>query len=168
MSVENLSQEAITALANFADTILKSPKRMEVLGIAKEVIPNYRHAELDINDRFVAQETSSNKKIDELTGELRAERLDRARTEKKRELQALGYDIVAVEKVMTDNGISNYEAAMKVMKAESMLAAPTPGHHKGATHMPSDMKEISKNPTQWARDKAAEILNEMQAARPAA
>lgn len=164
MSLEGKSEEQIKGLAAFADRMLAGPKRMETLRLAKEADPNFKHVELDIADQVSAARSDADKRADSLEKELQSERIERARAEKARELKEKGFDIVAVEKVMTDNGISNYETAMKYMKGEAALAPATP-LSRTPMALPDDMKEIAKNPAKWANNKAHEVVNEIIANR---
>jgi hypothetical protein len=167
MSLEGKSAEVIQGLAAFSDKLLSGPARMDALRLAKKVDPNFKHAELEIADQIAASETVSEKRIDALEKQLVSEKMDRARADKERELKAQGFDIVAVEKCMTDNHISDYDAAVRYMKGERAMAPAAP-YSRTTTQMPVDFKEIAKNPDKWGKEMANKVVNEIIAARPAA
>lgn len=162
MGLEGKSAEEIERLATWAQGVLTNPEtRTDALKLAKRQDPNFRNPELDLAEKIAESHAASDAKIEKLEGSLRQEQLERKRSEKKAELLAKGYDIEIVEKCMMDNHIGSYESAMKLLDAESRLAPVTaPVIQSTATSMPTDMKEIAKNPGKWARDKAAEVLNE--------
>jgi vacuolar-type H+-ATPase subunit I/STV1 len=158
MSLEGKTAEEIEKLALFANAILTKDTRKDALKLAKRVDPNFKAPELEIDERLEEATAKQDEKLKDLQKELLAERIERNRDEKARQLKEQGYDIVAVEKVMTDNGISNYESAVKFMKGEAALAPAAPRQETG-TSLPANFKEIAKNPTKWARDQAHEIIN---------
>jgi DNA-binding protein H-NS len=162
MSLEGKTPEEIEKLANFANTIL-TKARKETLHLAKKVDPTFTSPELEIDEKIEAATSKLTEKNLDLEKQILAERMERARAEKTRELKAAGYDIEAVEKVMTDNGISSYDAAVKLMKAEAVLAPSTPTSRE--SRMPTNFKDIQKNPTAWARDEAHKAVDEIMRAR---
>jgi flagellar biosynthesis/type III secretory pathway protein FliH len=162
MSLEGKTPEEIEKLANFANTIL-TKARKETLHLAKKVDPTFTSPELEIDEKIEAATAKLNEQNAELTKQILAEKIERSRESKKAELKAAGYDIEAVEKVMTDNGISNYEGAVKLMKAEAVLAPSSPPSRE--SRMPTNFKDIQKNPTAWARDEAHKAVDELMRAR---
>lgn len=166
MSLEGKSAEEIERLAGWAQKILTSPEtRTEALRMTRKADPTFRNAEIELDDKIAAATKASDDKVEKLEDQLRRERLERQHSEKKTELAGKGYDIDVLDKIMVDNKVGSYDGAMKIFDAEKVLAPGTTPEYGGATRMPTDMKEISKNPNQWARDKAAEVLKEFATAR---
>jgi hypothetical protein len=164
MSLEGKSAEEIEKLASWADGVLNSPHRKEALQLTKKINPAFRSPELEIDERIEAATSKLHEKNVELEKQILGERIERSRQEKARDLKAQGFDIEAVEKVMTDNGISNYESAVKLMKAEAVLAPAAPPPRSNA-QMPTNFRDIQKNPTAWAREEASKAVDEIVRAR---
>jgi hypothetical protein len=164
MGLEGKSTEEIERMAAWADRVLNNKDtRADALRLTQKIDPNYRNPEIELDDRIKAATAESDKKLEKMQGELHEERLRRNRTEKKQELTARGYDIDVLEKVMVDNQVSSYEGAIKIFDAERRLAPATPPViGSGSMEMPDVAQDIMKNPTKWAQNKAAEVLNEIQ------
>src|SRR5271166_5152054 len=114
MALEGLNDEQVQRLATFAQSVLSNPEtKLDALRLAKKINPKFSNPELDTETRVQAAREESAAEIKKLREENEADRITRARDQKTQDLKAQGYDIVAVEKVMTDNGIGNYETAIK-------------------------------------------------------
>lgn len=168
MALEGLNEEQVTRLATFAQSVLSNPDtKLEALRLAKKINPKFSNPELDTDTRIQAVREESAAALKKIQEERDADRIANAREAKTRELKEKGYDIVAVEKVMSDNGIGNYETAIKFMRGEAALAPAVPTSVTGGdATMPTGFKDIIKNPARWAREKAAEILNDARQGKP--
>lgn len=160
MSIEGMKPEDITRLATWADSMLSNAEtRKSALEMTRKVNPQFRHPELELDSRIADSHKLLKEEAVALRKELEIERIERSREAKKSELSVKGFDIEAVEKVMTDNGIGSYETAMKFMRQEAQLAPATSANvSSGNAQMPDGFKDILKNPTRWARDMAADLL----------
>lgn len=163
MSLENLSPqdralyEAGRALFNHPE-LSKDAKRL-----LKKADPKVSFPELDLEDALAAEREARRADNEKRDNEQRERDIKHARERKHDDLKARGYDPIAVEKVMTDNKIMDYEAAVRFIDATTRMAAPTP-----ASLTPSslpDNKDLWKNPAQNARKVAHEAMNELIAKR---
>ena len=166
MSLEGKSTEEIERLAKWADGVLSSEHRKEALLLTKKINPAFKSPELEIDERIEKATATIRDENKALRDQMQSDIITREREAKKAELAAKGYDIVAVEKVMQDNGVSNYEAAVKLMKAEAILAPAAPSPHRGAFGEAGvDFKDVAKNPKEWANKKAHDVVDEILRAR---
>ena len=161
-SLEGLPQERILELARFGSALLNHKDTREpTLRLAKTLNPNFRNAEIDAKDevaKAVQPVLDENKKLRE---EMIAEAQRRDSADLTRRLKEKGFDIVAVEKVMEEKHIADYDTALTYMRMEGQLAPATPALvDSGNVQMPEGFKEIAKNPARWAREQAAKIRNE--------
>jgi hypothetical protein len=165
MGLEDKSPEEIERLANWANSVLNNKDtRLDALRLTKKANPNAHIPELDRDAAIQAVRDEEAKKREALEARLDKQEIEAARRDKAAQLAAKGFDIVAVEKVMTDNGIGNYDTAMKFMRAEAQVAGATQSVlDSGNAKMPENFKDIMKNPAAWAREQATTILNEARA-----
>ena len=77
-------------------------------------------------------------------------------------------DIEQIEKVMLDNKIADHEAAAKYWEYMRQSEAPTPSvfNTNAIKNQNWDLSKFAKNPTQTARNVAAEALQELRGKRP--
>jgi hypothetical protein len=162
---KQLTDEEREKLAAFANHLLSDPKtRKQALKLAKERDPNFTHVELEIDDRMEAVRTENAQTIEKLQNDIQERDLASQRRAIEEKLSKDGFEIADVEKVMTENRIGSYDTAVKFMQQERRLAAPSPASTTRMT-LPTDVKDIMKNPTQWARDQAHKIIDEAKVAR---
>ncbi|HYV56156.1 MAG TPA: hypothetical protein VE911_01370 [Candidatus Nitrosopolaris sp.] len=80
-------------------------------------------------------------------------------------------DIPAVEKIMTDEGVASHDAAAELFRARARVAPSRSG--LGAPMLipgvngagGDDYKGLMENPDQWARQKAEQVLHEIDRGR---
>lgn len=154
-----LLQLSKTALGN-------SKTRLTTLRAIKEASPDTPLPELD-------QEARTQEMLKPLQDENKAlkERLDKAEAvgalEKKRDaLRAKGLNVEEVEKVMVEKGITSHEAAAEFISLNNRPAAPVPSipSFDRSARVPAE-DGLKKDPKQWARETAANVLKELQAAK---
>jgi len=170
MSLEGLTESQIKQLAAGMQQLLQSPDaetRRGAQRLLKKVDPKLTFPEIEQEEAL----QSALKPVIEDTQKLRTELQEkefkqRVAAEHAR-VQARGFKVEDVQKFMTDRGIVNFDTAMNVMDMEQRLAAPTPESIAGNYDMPTDQKDIFKNPAQWARKTAHNIINELQARKRA-
>lgn len=138
--------------------------RMEAKRLWKKIEPTANFPDLDAHER---DEQIRQKHAEDMAA-LRREMLERdvraERAEKAQKAAAAGLTLEQVERVMVDDKIADYDVAIKYIRGQSALAPPTPASVT-PIRMPDNMKDIQKNPTQWARNAAHEAMNEILAKR---
>jgi hypothetical protein len=160
-----LTDEQRERLMSFANGILTDPKtRKDALKLAKIQNPQFTSPELEMDDRIEQVRTEEAAKRKELEDKWDNAAIEQRRAQKAEELKERGYTLEAVEKVMTEEKIGSYDTAIKYMDAQSKLAPSTPASVTRMS-MPENVKDIMKNPTQWAREQAHTVMNEVLASR---
>jgi hypothetical protein len=133
---------------------------LEAKRLYKKVVPDARFPDLDAEERLAAATKPLQEKIDKMESEQLDERVRRNRETNHKKVRDAGLDPDAVEKIMTDEKIMNYDTAIKYMKAQTSNSQPS---HSSITPitMPTDAKEIQKNPGAWARGEASKAINDL-------
>jgi len=141
--------------------------RMRAKKLWKEIEPTANFPDLDAHER--EQQLAQKHEAD--MAALRREILERdvkaERESKAERARQAGLTLEQVERVMVDDKIADYDTAIRYIKGQSALAPPTPASVT-PIRMPDNMKDIQKNPTQWARNAAHEAMNEILAKRAVA
>jgi hypothetical protein len=130
----------------------------------KKVEPAANFPDLDLEDQVTKATQELNDKVAKLEQEQLEGRVLANRAANHKLVRDAGFDVEQVEKVMTDEKIANYETAIKYLRGQSALAPPTP-EAVTPIRMPDNLKDIQKNPTQWARGEAFKAINELKAQR---
>jgi hypothetical protein len=164
LGLEGLTEDQRNNLARWSNSLLRNKETREgFLNLTKKANPAFTHPELVVKETINASVEELRKDNKTLAEQLQKQVIETARDKKAAELKAKGFDIEAVEKVMGDNNIASYETAMKFMSQESRLAAATPASLSSTNaNMPTDMKDIAKNPAKWAREQAVKVMNEFR------
>ena len=173
MSLEGKTAEEIAALAEFAQNLSANPKtRLGLLHLSKIANPNAVIPEIDIPARVQVQLDEANKKMQEQTDKLasfEAERSILAKRQALLETNKLGVessDIPAIEKLMVDKHIPDYETAAEFYAMQQRAATPTPSNPKQTVRdstMPvMDTKPFKGNINDWARHMATKAIDELR------
>jgi transcriptional regulator of met regulon len=138
----------------------------EIRRKAKEKNPAMHAPDIEI-------EQALKKQREEIEAELakdRQERLDTIKAERRKEAHALirtaGLDPEAVEKVMVDENIGNYQTAINYILAQKKLAPATP--HSMTPHTLPDNKDLWADRNKWSKTQAFAAINEIIAGRKSA
>jgi hypothetical protein len=163
MSLEDLSPQDRAAL-NAGRALFANPEiSKEAKRLLMKADPKAQFAEIVLEDALEKERKERLEMQTKFDNTIREGQIKHARERKHDELIAKGYDPIAIEKVMTDNKIADYDAAIRYHEATSQPAAPTPG---GLSPMAMpDGKELWKNPIKWGRDEAFKAINELKAGR---
>jgi hypothetical protein len=161
--MEQLSQDEKNSLA--LQKLFNNPETgLEAKRLYKKIVPDAKFPDLELADKLAAQEAKMQKEIDDLKDKAQLNEITQRREKHFGEMREKGFDPDAVEKVMTENKIGSYETAMKFMAAQNAVATPTSASMT-PIRMPDNVKEIQKNPTQWAKNEAFAAINELKAKR---
>lgn len=161
MSLEDLTPEQRSQL-NLAQLLLSDPDTSkQARRLAQKLKPELKFSDLELEDQITASTVKSGKRVEELEQQLAKEKFDRQREAMHAKLRERNLDPVAVEKVMTDNGIANYDLAIEVLEARTQAAAPTPDDLSPLS-MPTGKqgeKDLWKDPRGYAQAVAYDVLN---------
>lgn len=167
MSYEDLSEDQRKIFTESMQLLLGSNEtRKDTLRALRKADPKRTFPELDLDEKIEAARESDAKRIKEMEDKLLERDLTDRREKEHAKIRELGLDPLEVEKFARDNGGMTYDAASRFMIAEKKSAPPTPASLT-PMRMPDETKEIMKNPNQWARERAFEVINELKAARRA-
>lgn len=168
MSLENLSEAQVRQLASGMDALLNSPDagvRRGAQRLLKQVDPKLNFPELELETAIESAVKPLKEDNDKLRNELRERDINGGIREQHKAVVARGFKVDDVQKFMTERGIVNFDTAMAVMDMEQRLAAPTPEAVSGVYELPDQQKEIFKNPSQWARRTAHQVIDEIKGRR---
>ncbi len=174
-SLEGLSPEQIEAAAAMYQSLVSNPATREMtLRATKTVNPSLSIPEVDLKDMAGKEFSKRDEKIAKLENELlkrdAEDRVNRARSS----LITKGFkqeDVDAIEKIMVDKQIPNYDTAAEFYKNQQTVAEPTPSVPvRGQTFtMPADplasMKGGRQGLSRWARDAGTAALDEIRNGR---
>lgn len=136
----------------------------EAKRVWKKIEPKARFPDLEAKDLVSTATKDLQGKIDKLEQERLEDRVRANREVNHKMIRDAGLEVEQVEKVMTDEKIAKYETAINYLKGQHALAPPTP-EAITPIRMPDELKDIQKNPAQWARAKAHEAINELKSRR---
>lgn len=160
-SLEDLSAEDRAKL-NLANLLLSDPETSkQARRLAKKLKPELQFSDLDLEDRLTKQSESNAEQLKAIRADQQKIIFDREREKAHAKLRERGLDPAAVEKVMTENSIANYDLAAEVLEARAVAAAPTPDDLT-ALELPSGKEgevDLWKDPKNFARRTADAVLN---------
>lgn len=162
-----LTPEAYKTLKELSDITLKvanDPKtRRKYADIVNEVEPTRRFHDIEAQ----RLEEKVDKKFEERDAERRKKEI-LAKQEAERNALKDRYDdagIAEIEKIMEQEGISNYQTAAKLYAADLKPSAPTPDIKSGVFEVPKfDIKNIN-NMRQDSTKRAYEVVGELMKRR---
>lgn len=131
--------------------------------LLKKVDPKLDFPELNQDDKLDTALSAIRKENQELRDALKERDFRQDTTEQHKRVVGRGFKVDDVQKFMTERGIVNFDTAMNVLDMEQRLAAPTPDVMAGTYDLPEESKDIFKNPAQWARKTAHNMINQFKA-----
>lgn len=159
--LEDLTPEQ-RAQINLAQLLLSDPETSkQARRLAKKLKPELQFSDLDTDDRIAKATETSAEQVKELQKQLAKQQFERDRERAHAKLRERNLDPAAVEKVMTDNGIANYDLAAEVLEARSQAAAPTPDDLT-TLDLPTGTEggsDLWKDPKGFAQRTALSVLN---------
>lgn len=161
MSLEDLTPEQRAQL-NLAQLLLSDPDTSkQARRLAKKLKPELQFSDLDLEDRIVKERETSAEQLKAIRADIAKDKFERDRAAAHARLRDRNLDPAAVEKVMTENGIANYDLAVEILEARAEAAAPTPDDLSPMT-MPTGKvgeTDLWKDPKGFATRTAYEVLN---------
>lgn len=156
--------------------LLKNPAtRSKALGLIKENDPNLNVPEIDIPHSFAAHLKPIQEQLDALAKENGELKLSTARKGILEDLIQEGHaanmtEAKAIEKFAVDEKIADYKSAAKFFHMSQKQAEPTADFTimGGPMEMPTNFKDIAKNPKTWAQKEGLAALNDFRKTNKAA
>ncbi len=175
-SLEGLTPEQIEEAADMYRSIVTNPKTREAALRASRVVnPSLTIPDLDLKDAAMHEFKTRDEKIAAQDMKILAMESERRIERQRLALKEKGFeqtDVDAIEKLMVDRQIPNYDTAAEFYANSKKLAEPTPDPHRDPAprqfQMP-DMLGAAKGGRQslnrTARDTAATALDEIRSGR---
>lgn len=169
MSLENLSDDAKTELAQLAQQLAENPEtRKDFLRMTKKIKPDLPIPELEIEQYTNNAVNAANQRVEQLEAKLREKDAmntlkERRESLLKKRLVSSEDDIAAVEKLMLEKGITSHETAAEYHEWMKQASKPTPGTNWNPSPVKGfDLNKFWKAPVNAAREEAAKALNELR------
>lgn len=168
MSLENVSLEEMESLANLSKTLADNPHtRRQFLQLIKSASPSTSIPELDMEYRMSETTQPLNNKIASLEAKIAEKEFYDKREKAHAKLSDMGIskdNIKAVEQIMLDKKIGDFETAGEYYLAQQKTAEPTATNFSNKITMP-DMKAMGGDIKSWALNEANAAVNELMKAR---
>ena len=167
MSLENLSLEQRDELAGLMQQLADTPEtRKDILRLTRKIRPGLNVPELDIED-------NTNSAISQMRAENEALKAKFSQREAVENLENIRRNVVKkglvsedempqVEKLMLEKRIADHETAAEHYNWMKQAAKPTPTGYNPSAIRQFDLGKYWKNPTQGARNEAAQALSELR------
>lgn len=166
MSLENVSPES--ELAALAQQLADNPAtRKDFLRLTKKVKPELTIPELELEDYTQKAVSQSDARVQALEAKLMEKEALEQLNKRRDSLMKKGLiksedDIQDVEKIMLEKGITNHETAAEYHSWMKRAAEPTPSGYNPSAVKQFDLSKYWKNPSNAARNEAANALNELR------
>jgi len=138
--LEDLTPAQLKAF-HLGQELMKNPEiHRQGLRLAKKANPNLHFPEIELEDQIAGVEARAQEREQKLEHDLMAERVNRRKAERDREIVDAGFTVAEIEKIIVDEKCT-YETAMKLAAAERRSAEPGPGDYRSG-HNQGDPIEI--------------------------
>lgn len=163
------------ALQGALQKALSNPKtRKAVLRAMKEAEPEVDIPAVELEDALANVEKNTNERLDELNKRISDDAVARGIMDSRNALRAQKYtdeDITAIEGLMQERHIPDYETAAELFKLRRQVAMPTPPINQRQPAGPVVPEDVMKGGApainQHARSEAAKVIDEINAGRAA-
>ena len=166
MSLEDISLEQRDELALLMKELAENPAtRKEALRLTKKVRPNLPIPELELEDYTEKKVTAAEERVNALEAKLKEKEALTELEKRRSKLVKRGLsdeEIEEVEKVMLEKKIHDHETAADYFDWMKQAATPTPMGYNPSAMSKFDLSKYWKNPTQGARNEAAQALMELR------
>jgi len=166
MSLEDISLEQRDELALLMKELAENPAtRKEALRLTKKVRPNLPIPELELEDYTEKKVNAAEDRVNALEAKLREKEALTELEKRRSKLVKRGLsneEIEEVEKVMLEKKIHDHETAADYFDWMKQAATPTPMGYNPSAMSKFDLSKYWKNPTQGARNEAAQALMELR------
>jgi len=169
-SLENVDFSARDELAMLAKELAENPStRADMLRLTRKVRPDLPIPELEIEDKLAKHHDAQAKELEAMRVERARDKAEQQLKEKRAKLKAergLGdEDVERIEKVMMEKRIPDHDTAADYDEWMRQAAQPTPTGYKGSPVGHFNLNKFFKNPTQAAREEAAQALSDLRKPR---
>ncbi len=175
-SLEGLTPEQIEAAAAMYQSLVSNPATREAtLRATKTVNPSLSIPEVELKDMARAEFGKRDKVIEDLQADIRKRDAEQRVKDSRTSLRDKGYaqtDVEAIEKLMIDKQIPNYDTAADYYTNMKKVAEPTPNTvqtRPSTFSMPQDpmgaMKGGKQGLARWARNEGTTALDEIRSGR---
>lgn len=166
MSLEDISLEQRDELALLMKELAENPAtRKEALRLTKKVRPNLPIPELELEDYTEKKVNAAEDRVNALEAKLREKEALTELEKRRSKLVKRGLsdeEIEEVEKVMLEKKIHDHETAADYFDWMKQAATPTPMGYNPSAMSKFDLSKYWKNPTQGARNEAAQALMDLR------
>jgi len=166
MSLEDISLEQRDELALLMKELAENPAtRKEALRLTKKVRPNLPIPELELEDYTEKKVTAAEDRVNALEAKLKEKEALTELEKRRSKLVKRGLsdeEIEEVEKVMLEKKIHDHETAADYFDWMKQAATPTPMGYNPSAMSKFDLSKYWKNPTQGARNEAAQALMDLR------
>ncbi len=146
-SLEDFTPEELANMGRLYGQLVKNPKTRDVtLRATKAISPETSIPEIEVLDKVAHAMTPHLKKIDDMTQENLRLKVERNIEAKRAEMRDQGFskeEVDAVEKIMVEKKIPDYQTAGEFLRMQAKTAPVTPANWSNPTRLPLD-KEKSK------------------------
>jgi hypothetical protein len=175
-SLENLTPEQLKNLATASHRLLSSSEAESFKRLLKKMDPaTYNFPELATADLVEKSNEKNAKQIEKIEQEMIQQNARIELERKHAQARDRGLDPAEVEKVVVEKKIYDWDAAMQFVEmlhqsAPASADAINEGAAGSSTRMPTDddLKELWKNPAEWAAKQAHAEIDELTKRRRAA
>lgn len=175
-SLEGLTPEQIEASAAMYQSLVNNPETRELtLRATKKVNPALSIPEVELKDMARGEFTKRDEKIAKLEADILKRDAEQRVKDARASLKDKGFaqtDVDAIEKIMVDRQIPNYETAAEFYRNSQKVAEPTPATvqtRPSTFTMPNDplgaMKGGRNGLNRWAREEGAAAINDLRNGR---
>ena len=130
---------------------------------AKKRNPNMQAPDLEVEEQLEALRAETRESLQKAEEERLADIKTRQRAQAHQMIRDAGFEPDAIEQIMVEESIGNYETAIKYARAQAQLAPATP-EMASPFSMP-DTKDLYADRNKWARNTAFEAINELKQKR---
>jgi len=166
MSLEDISLEQRDELALLMKELAENPAtRKEALRLTKKVRPNLPIPELELEDYTEKKVNAAEDRVNALEAKLKEKEALTELEKRRSKLVKRGLsdeEIEEVEKVMLEKKIHDHETAADYFDWMKQAATPTPMGYNPSAMSKFDLSKYWKNPTQGARNEAAQALMDLR------
>ena len=168
MNDEEQKEAAFTLL----NSLMSNPEtRRQTQMMVKKINPKASIPEIDAALPVMAELQKTNKVVEELRAELMKRDVQSEISKSHKSLRNKGYSddgIEKIEKLMTDRGIADYEAASALFDRMNPAPSPTAPSYVGQRFMETgtdDFKRFMKSPESWVEEETGRALADFRSGR---
>lgn len=167
----NFSDQTNKELADLLVRLRNNPKTSKVVAKAiRQIDPSVKFNDLEIDDlraevRGEIEDMKTEKERDEIMRRMASERRKIAERYKNEDGTINEQHMGAIEAIMKQKGIYDYDVASTYYAAQLPAPEPRPQARMGAHWQAPKLDGLFENPLQWSRNEAFKAIDELSQAR---